>query len=168
MQLPERPGRGGRNQHLGLAVARLIAGHPDLMLLAAGTDGTDGVTDAGALVDAETCARLALAELDTDTCLRGADAGTALAAAGDLVHTGPTGTNVGRPGDRSEMRLLMIEDDERCSALILQHASCRWPEARVVVHSPRIQGAVPPEFLAQGYDAVLRRGSGADGRGFDG
>jgi glycerate 2-kinase len=96
VQLPERPGRGGRNQHLGLAVARLIAGHPDLMLLAAGTDGTDGVTDdAGALVDAETCARLALAELDTDTCLRGADAGAALAAAGDLVHTGPTGTNVG-------------------------------------------------------------------------
>jgi glycerate 2-kinase len=96
VQLPERPGRGGRNQHLGLAVARLIAGHPDLMLLAAGTDGTDGITDdAGALVDAETCARLALAELDTDTCLRGADAGTALAATGDLVHTGPTGTNVG-------------------------------------------------------------------------
>ena len=71
VQLPENPGRGGRNQHLGLAVARLIAGHPDLMLLAAGTDGTDGVTDdAGALVDAETCARLSLAELDADSCLR--------------------------------------------------------------------------------------------------
>ena len=96
VQLPERPGRGGRNQHLGLAMARLIAGHPDLLLLAAGTDGTDGVTDdAGALVDAETCARLALAELDADSCLRRADAGTALAASGDLVHTGPTGTNVG-------------------------------------------------------------------------
>jgi glycerate 2-kinase len=96
VQLPEHPGRGGRNQHLGLAVARLIAGHPDLMLLAAGTDGTDGVTDdAGALVDAETCARLALAELDADSCLRQADSGTGLAASGDLVHTGPTGTNVG-------------------------------------------------------------------------
>ncbi len=96
VQLPKDPGRGGRNQHLGLAVARLIAGHSDLMLLAAGTDGTDGVTDdAGALVDAETCARLSLAELDADACLRRADAGTALAATGDLVHTGPTGTNVG-------------------------------------------------------------------------
>ena len=94
--LPPDPGRGGRNQHLALAAARLIAGHDDLMLLAAGTDGSDGVTeDAGALVDAETCARLALAELDTDACLRGADSATALAESGDLVHTGPTGTNVG-------------------------------------------------------------------------
>jgi glycerate 2-kinase len=96
VQLPEHPGRGGRNQHLGLAVARLIAGHPDLVLLAAGTDGTDGATDdAGALVDAETCSRLTLAEIDTEDSLRRADSGTALALAGDLVHTGPTGTNVG-------------------------------------------------------------------------
>ena len=96
VQLPPNPGHGGRNQHLGLAAARLIAGHPDLLLLAAGTDGTDGVTeDAGALVDADTCARLSLAELDADVCLRGADSGTALAASGDILHTGPTGTNVG-------------------------------------------------------------------------
>ncbi len=96
VQLPENPGRGGRNQHLGLAVARLIAGHPDLLLLTAGTDGTDGVTDdAGALVDAETWPRLTLAEIDADACLQRADSGTALAAAGDIVHTGPTGTNVG-------------------------------------------------------------------------
>jgi glycerate 2-kinase len=94
--LPENPGRGGRNQHLALAAARLLAGAPDMMLLAAGTDGTDGVTDdAGALVDSETCARLALAEMDPDDYLRRADSGTALAASGDLVHTGPTGTNVG-------------------------------------------------------------------------
>jgi len=96
VQLPKSPGRGGRNQHLALAAARLIAGHPDLLLLSAGTDGTDGVTDdAGGLVDADTYARLSLAELDADACLRGADSGTALAAAGDIVHTGPTGTNVG-------------------------------------------------------------------------
>lgn len=96
VQLPPNPGRGGRNQHLGLAAARLIAGHPELLLLTAGTDGTDGVTDdAGALVDAETCSRLTLANVDADASLRNADSGTALAAAGDLVHTGPTGTNVG-------------------------------------------------------------------------
>ena len=96
VQLPSAPGRGGRNQHLALGVAKLIAGEPDLLLLAAGTDGTDGVTeDAGALVDADSCARLALAGLDADTCLAQADSGTALAASGDLVHTGPTGTNVG-------------------------------------------------------------------------
>jgi glycerate 2-kinase len=96
LALPARPGRGGRNQHLALAAARLIAGHPDLMLLAIGSDGSDGVTDdAGALVDAESCSRLTLAHLDADVCLRNADSAAALAASGDLVHTGPTGTNVG-------------------------------------------------------------------------
>jgi hydroxypyruvate reductase len=96
VKLPPNPGRGGRNQHLALAASRLLAGQPQMMLLAAGTDGTDGVTDdAGAIVDGETCARLTLAELDADDCLRRADAGTALAASGDLIHTGPTGTNVG-------------------------------------------------------------------------
>jgi len=96
VQLPPHPGRGGRNQHLALAAARLIAGHEDLLLLAAGTDGSDGLTeDAGALVDGDTCARLALAGLDADDCLARADSARALAASGDLVHTGPTGTNVG-------------------------------------------------------------------------
>jgi glycerate 2-kinase len=96
VRLPPHPGRGGRNQHLALAAARLIAGQDELLLLAAGTDGTDGVSDsAGALVDGETCARIALAGLDVDSCLRRADSGTALAAAGDLIDTGPTGTNVG-------------------------------------------------------------------------
>jgi glycerate 2-kinase len=95
LELPQHPGRGGRNQHLALCAARLIAGH-ELSLLAVGTDGTDGPTDdAGALVDGQTCARVACAGLDVDECLHRADSGTALAAAGDLVHTGPTGTNVG-------------------------------------------------------------------------
>ena len=94
--LPAHPGRGGRNQHLALAAARLIAGHAELALLAAGTDGSDGVTeDAGALVDADSCARITLAGLDADACLAQADSARALAASGDLVHTGPTGTNVG-------------------------------------------------------------------------
>ena len=96
VELPPQPGRGGRNQQLALAAARLIAGRSELLLLAAGTDGSDGVTeDAGALVDAESCARIALAELDADDCLAQADSSRALAASGDLVHTGPTGTNVG-------------------------------------------------------------------------
>ena len=96
VRLPPRPGHGGRNQHLALAAARIIAGRTDLFLLAAGTDGTDGVSDdAGALVDGESCTRIALAEIDVEECLRRADSGTALAASGDLVHTGPTGTNVG-------------------------------------------------------------------------
>lgn len=95
VRLPAHPGRGGRNQHLALSAARLIAGYPELMLLAAGTDGTDGTTDdAGAVVDADTCGRIALMGLDPDDCLRRADSGTALEAAGALLRTGPTGTNV--------------------------------------------------------------------------
>ncbi|MBV6422230.1 MAG: D-glycerate 2-kinase [Steroidobacteraceae bacterium] len=65
-------------------------------MLAAGTDGTDGPTDdAGALVDGGTWQRILDAGLDPGAALARADAGTALEAAGDLVHTGPTGTNVG-------------------------------------------------------------------------
>lgn len=95
VQLPANPGRGGRNQHLALAAATLLPDYPELMLLAAGTDGTDGPTEAaGGLVSAETCGRLALAGLDVEDCLRRADSGTALEAAGALVRTGPTGTNV--------------------------------------------------------------------------
>jgi hydroxypyruvate reductase len=95
VSLPAHPGRGGRNQHLALAAARFLSEYPELMLLAVGTDGTDGPTeDAGGLVDAETCARIALAGLEPDECLSRADAGTALAAADALVRTGPTGTNV--------------------------------------------------------------------------
>lgn len=95
VHLPPNPGRGGRNQHLALAAARLLPDYPELMLLAAGTDGTDGVTEAaGGLVSAATCERLALAGLDAEDCLRRADSGTALAAAQALVSTGPTGTNV--------------------------------------------------------------------------
>lgn len=93
--LPARPGRGGRNQHLALAAARFLPDYPELLLLTAGTDGTDGPTEeAGGLVDAETCARLTLAGVDPDEYLARADSGTALAAAGALVRTGPTGTNV--------------------------------------------------------------------------
>ena len=46
-------------------------------------------------MDAETWARITLAQLDADRCLQQADSGRALAASEDLVHTGPTGTNVG-------------------------------------------------------------------------
>jgi len=96
LEIPANPGRGGRNQHLALAAARLMTGQPNLALLAAGTDGTDGPTeDAGGVVDGETVARISLGGLDADRCLARADSNTALAASGDLVHTGPTGTNVG-------------------------------------------------------------------------
>ncbi|HUO94754.1 MAG TPA: DUF4147 domain-containing protein [Steroidobacteraceae bacterium] len=96
VHLPPRPGRGGRNQHFALEAARLIAGHDDLVVLAAGTDGTDGNSqDAGAIVDGTTLARGAAESLDASEALAAADSGSFLEATGDLLHTGPTGTNVG-------------------------------------------------------------------------
>jgi hydroxypyruvate reductase len=95
VRLPSSPGTGGRNQHLALAAARVIAGHRGTWFLSGATDGTDGPTeDAGALVDGETLRRAELAGFDADTSLIQADAGTVLAASGDLIYTGPTGTNV--------------------------------------------------------------------------
>jgi hydroxypyruvate reductase len=95
--LPPTPGRGGRNQHLALAAARLLAWHRNLVLLAAGTDGTDGNTDdAGAIVDGATLLRAKEGGCrSADDALTRADAGTFLEASGDLLYTGPTGTNVG-------------------------------------------------------------------------
>ncbi len=93
--LPPAPGRGGRNQHLALAAAQELAGSENLYFLCAGTDGTDGPTDdAGALVDGGTLERAALEGFDARSCLAAADAGTLLQASGDLIQTGPTGTNV--------------------------------------------------------------------------
>lgn len=93
--LPPNPGKGGRNQHLALVAALQMRPEEKLWLLAAGTDGTDGVTeDAGALVDSGTLERGMVDNLDPLTCLHAADAGTFLAASGDLIHTGVTGTNV--------------------------------------------------------------------------
>lgn len=105
IELPSEPGAGGRNQSLALAAAIEIAGRDDICVLAAGTDGSDGPTDvAGAVVDGGTIARGSAGSpghrmSDRDIAgarhaLRAADAGTFLREAGDLVDTGPTGTNV--------------------------------------------------------------------------
>lgn len=87
--LPPDPGKGGRNMALALTLAREIAGTPGLRILVAGTDGTDGPTDAaGALVDGTTWD-----DSGADALAR-ADAYPWLEAHGALVKTGPTGTNV--------------------------------------------------------------------------
>ena len=94
--LPERPGRGGRCQHFAVAAARCIAGHPEFLVLAAGTDGRDGASeDAGAIVDGETLQRAADCDIDPAAALAAADTGPLLEATGDLLYTGATGTNVG-------------------------------------------------------------------------
>ncbi len=90
----ETAGRGGRMQEAALAAALAIEGS-DVVVLCAGTDGTDGPTDAaGALVDGGTAGRIRAAGLDPEAHLRGHDAYPALDAAGDLLRTGPTRTNV--------------------------------------------------------------------------
>lgn len=95
VRLPPRPGQGGRCQSLALSAALEIEGRDGIWLLAAGTDGTDGPGEvAGALVDRETLTRGRSAGLDPVRALAGADAGTFLAESGDLIRTGPTGTNV--------------------------------------------------------------------------
>lgn len=89
-------GRGGRNQELALRVAlalRDIQG--PWAFLSGGTDGRDGPTDAaGALVDDGTLARIAAAGMDVQAMLAENDSYPMLAAAGDLLMTGGTGTNV--------------------------------------------------------------------------
>jgi hydroxypyruvate reductase len=87
-------GRGGRCQHLALAAAVALAGEPGA-LLAAGTDGVDGVdTAAGACIDGETVARAMARGFDPAAALAATDSHPLLAATGDLVRTGATGTNV--------------------------------------------------------------------------
>lgn len=95
VRLPAEPGRGGRCQHLALAAARALAGASGVWMLAVGSDGNDGPTEeAGALVDGETCRRGEAQGGSADAALAAADAETFLEASGDLIHTGPTGTNV--------------------------------------------------------------------------
>ena len=87
-------GLGGRNQELALAAAPGIAGL-DAAVFSAGSDGTDGPTDAaGGYVDGETAAALAAKGLDVFEVLHNNDAYHALKAVDGLLVTGPTGTNV--------------------------------------------------------------------------
>lgn len=93
------PGHGGRAQELALAAARALhdagAEGRGITILAAGTDGRDGPTDAaGAVVDARTWSRIALSGRAPERDLSTHDAYPALDAAGALLRTGMTGTNV--------------------------------------------------------------------------
>jgi hydroxypyruvate reductase len=84
-------GRGGRNQEFALAAAIDIAGLPNAVVFSAGTDGTDGPTDAaGAMADGATLARNAEARSYLDNH----DSYRYFESLGDLVKTGPTHTNV--------------------------------------------------------------------------
>lgn len=88
-------GKGGRAQELVLAAAPEIAGDQEAVVLSAGTDGTDGPTDAaGALADNTTLARAHGLGLDPQAFMDNNDSYHFFAALHDLVITGPTNTNV--------------------------------------------------------------------------
>jgi len=88
-------GKGGRNQEVALGAALEIAGLPNTLILSAGTDGTDGPTDAaGAVADGTTVERARSLGLDPLDALARNDAYPFFAALGDLLITGPTLTNV--------------------------------------------------------------------------
>ncbi|MBV9761296.1 MAG: glycerate kinase [Acidobacteriaceae bacterium] len=88
-------GTGGRNQEFALAAALGIDGLRNALVLSAGTDGTDGPTDAaGAIATGSTIERALRLGLDARDYLRENDSHPFFNALGDLIRTGPTGTNV--------------------------------------------------------------------------
>jgi hydroxypyruvate reductase len=90
-------GKGGRNQELALRVAMLAENEDlgDWLFLSGGTDGRDGPTDAaGGIVDKHTVQRIRDAGENPESLLANNDSYAALKAAGDLLMTGATGTNV--------------------------------------------------------------------------
>lgn len=101
-------GRGGRNQELALAAAEGIAGLKNAAVFSAGSDGTDGPTDAaGGYADGDTWETLAAVGCDAAAMLNNNDAYHALKAADGLIVTGATGTNV------NDVAVVLIRSDDR-------------------------------------------------------
>jgi hydroxypyruvate reductase len=102
VSLGEASGLGGRNQEFALAAARLLDGVQGAAVFSAGTDGTDGPTDAaGAFADSTTVRRAEKLGLSAEDFLARHDSYPFFERLGDLVKTGPTGTNV------ADVRLLL-------------------------------------------------------------
>ena len=95
VQLPANAGLGGRNQHLALAAAIEMQGLERAVLLAAGTDGSDGMTDAtGAMVTNKTVSIGRQQNQKAKEYLHNADSNNYFKKTGGLIVTGATGTNV--------------------------------------------------------------------------
>lgn len=89
------PGRGGRNQETALAALPLLDGLENVLFISLATDGEDGPTDAaGAVVTGESLGRALALGLDPRSALEQNNAYPFFDALGDLIRTGPTGTNV--------------------------------------------------------------------------
>jgi glycerate 2-kinase len=88
-------GKGGRNQELALAAVNELRDLKNVLLISFATDGDDGPTDAaGAIVTSESARRAESLGLDAASYLSRNDSYTFFQALGDLLQTGPTGTNV--------------------------------------------------------------------------
>ena len=88
-------GKGGRNQEIALAAASHISGLPNVCLFSLGSDGTDGPTDAaGGVVDGSSYGKYLSLGRSPEECLNENDSYALLEESGDLLVTGPTGTNV--------------------------------------------------------------------------
>jgi len=88
-------GKGGRNQETVLSAAIGIRGLEEIVIVSAGSDGTDGPTDAaGGIVDGASADRMEKRGFSPLESLERNDSYNALKASGDLFITGPTGTNV--------------------------------------------------------------------------
>jgi glycerate-2-kinase len=88
-------GLGGRCQEMALAIAPRLVRMPGCAFLAAGTDGSDGPTDAaGATADPDTVSRAEAKGLKASEALANHDSYGFLSATGNLIVTGPTGSNV--------------------------------------------------------------------------
>jgi len=96
-------GLGGRNQEFALAGAMEIADESSIVMLCAGTDGTDGPTDAaGAIADSRTVSRALALGLSPGDYLADNDSYHFFDALGDLFITGPTNTNV------MDLRIILV------------------------------------------------------------
>ncbi len=88
-------GLGGRNQEIALAAALKVGGMDGVVMASLSTDGVDGPTDAaGAIIDGKTIARAAEIDLNPEEFLAENDSYNFFSKLGDLILTGPTGTNV--------------------------------------------------------------------------
>ncbi len=97
-------GKGGRNMELALAFAMAVEGSRNLTLLSAGTDGTDGPTDAaGAIADGATLSKARKLGLDPEEFLADNNSYEFFKRIGGLLVTGPTGTNV------MDIQVILIE-----------------------------------------------------------
>ncbi len=145
-------GRGGRNQELALGAALGLDGMEGVAVASFGTDGIDGPTDAaGAVAYGDTVERAAEAGLDPRAALVANDSYPFFAALGDLIVTGPTGTNV------MDLQLVLVLEEAPLAvaapppALVPSASAAAVAEAlRQTQPVPPVDGREPAAFAALG------------------